>query len=77
LRGGKIGDIVFNLQDLSLTMIMEHKNKELILLQILRLLMESMTGYNVDEPFLVFINDCKIFEFDEKTYDFDHRIFTI
>lgn len=77
ITGGKVKNILLDQQDLTLVVKIESMGKGTISLQMPRLLIDAKTDSNVDESFLVLIEDDEISSFTEEKSDPNYRVLTI
>lgn len=77
ITGGKVKSMTLDQQNLSLVALIEPKSKGSITFKIPRLLIDAKTNSNVDESFLVFINDDEINSFNETSSDSNYRVLII
>lgn len=77
VTGGIVKNMYLEPQDLALIVELDTKNQGMIHLQIPRLLLDAKKSGNVDESFLVLVNDNEVSSVHEGTHDLDHRVIDI
>ena len=77
ITGGLVKSMYLEPQDLALVVELDSKNQGMIHLQITRLLLDAKKSGNVDESFIVLVNDEEIPSFHEEMYGSDYRVIDI
>ncbi|MDR3782201.1 MAG: PEFG-CTERM sorting domain-containing protein [Candidatus Nitrosotalea sp.] len=77
ITGGMVKSMYLEPQDLALIVELDTKNQGMIHLQIPRLLLDAKKSSNVDESFIVLVNDDEISSAHEGTYDPNYRVIDI
>lgn len=77
ITGGIVKSMYLEPQDLALIVELDTKNQGMIHLQIPRLLLDAKKSSNVDESFIVLVNDEEISSAREGTYDSNYRVIDI
>lgn len=77
ITGGQVKSMVIDPSDISLVVQIDSTNSGMIHLQVPRLLLDAKKPSNVDESFLVFVNDYEITSFHEGTSDYGYRYLDI
>jgi len=77
ITGGMVKSMYLEPQDLALIVELDTKNQGMIHLQIPRLLLDAKKSSNVDESFIVLVNDDEISSAHEGVYDPNYRVIDI
>jgi len=77
ITGGVVKSIYLEQQNLALIVELDTKNQGMIHLKIPRLLLDAKKSGNLDESFIVLVNDDEISSAREETYDSNYRVLDI